>query len=359
MNKLDNLELLTEISNAFGPSGFEDDVVEVARKYAPPNALLAEDSLRNLYIRRPQDQGSEKPVVMLDAHSDEVGFMVQAVRPNGLLQMVPLGGWVSYTVPAHKVLVRNRDGEYILGVIATTPPHYLSEAEKKASPDISQMSIDVGASSAEEVREVFRIEPGAPVAPDTRLIYNEKNGVLMGKAFDCRVGCAAVLAVMNQLAEEELAVVPVGTLASQEEVGMRGAVVTANTVKPAIAIAFEGCPADDNFAPDWAAQTVLKKGPMLRHVDMGMITNPRYQRFALDLAAEFGIPAQSAVRSGGKTNGASIHLSNQGVPTIVIGQPVRYIHTHYGYAALEDFENSIKLAVAVIRRMDEKIIAGF
>jgi putative aminopeptidase FrvX len=355
---MDMQKLLADISNAFGPSGFEDDVVALARQYAPMGAAVAEDSLRNLYLRRP-GEAAEKPVVMLDAHSDEVGFMVQAIRPNGLLRIIPLGGWVGYTVPAHTVVVRARDGRLHPGIIATSPPHFLNEEQRRMTPDITSMCVDVGATSAQEVRELFGIGVGAPVAPDTRFAHNPLNGVVMGKGFDCRAGCACVLAVMERLMGTELAVAPVGALASQEEVGTRGAAITARTVKPSVAIAFEGCPADDSFTEDWAVQTAIKKGPMLRHIDQGMITNPRFMRFALDLAAQRGIPVQEAVRSGGRTNGAPIHLSGGGVPTIVIGIPVRYIHTHYGYASMEDVENCVALGEAVIRSLTPEIIAGF
>jgi putative aminopeptidase FrvX len=98
---------------------------------------------------------------------------------------------------------------------------------------------------------------------------------------------------------------------------------------------------------------------MLRHIDLRMITNPRFQRFALDMAQQKGIPVQEAVRTGGSTNGGVIHLTGKAVPVIVIGIPVRYIHSHYGIASYADFENTVKLACEVIRALDTKTIAGF
>ena len=106
-------------------------------------------------------------------------------------------------------------------------------------------------------------------------------------------------------------------------------------------------------------QTAIKHGPMLRHIDARMITNPRYQRYALNLAEELGIPVQDAVRSGGATNGAAIHLSNSGVPVIVIGIPVRYAHTHYGISAYSDFDNAVKLACELLKRFDKDLIYSF
>ena len=355
MNKL---EMIAALSNANGVSGFEDEVLKVARAWAPEGMDISEDSLRNLYLRRRANRG-HRPVVQLDAHSDEVGFMVHSIRPNGTLKFITMGGWVNSNIPAHRVRVQTKDGSYIPGVIAAKPPHFMSEAEKNRMPEVADMSIDVGACSLAEARDEFGIRIAAPVVPDVTFEYDEKHDLMFGKAFDNRLGCAAILATLDALGDEALDVDVVGAMASQEEVGTRGATVTANTVKPDIAIVFEGCPADDTVVPECEVQTAIHKGPMLRHIDKRMITNPRFQRFALDLGGELGIPVQESVRTGGSTNGAPIHLSNQGVPCIVVGLPVRYIHSHYGIASFEDFNNAVKLACAVIRRLDEATIRSF
>ena len=355
---MNQLEMIAAFSNANGISGFEDEVLDVARRYAPANLEITEDHLRNLYLRRRADSGT-KPVVQLDAHSDEVGFMVHSIRANGTLKFITIGGWVASNIPAHRVRVMNRDGAYIPGVTVAKPPHFMTDAEKKQMPEVADMSIDVGASSLEEARDVFGIRIGAPVVPDVTFEYDAKHDLMFGKAFDNRLGCAAILATLEALGDAPLDVDVVGAMAVQEEVGTRGATVTARTVKPDVAIVFEGCPADDTVVPAEEIQTAIHRGPMLRHIDARMITNPRYQRFALDLGAALGIPVQESVRAGGATNGAPIHLSNQGVPVIVIGLPVRYIHSHYGIASFADFQNAVKLACAVIHRLNEGVIAGF
>ena len=355
---MNHLKMISALSNAFGPSGFEDDVVALARSFAPQSAHIEEDCLCNLYIYRPENTGG-RPVLQLDAHSDEVGFMVQAIRPNGTLKFIPLGGWVNSNIPAHKVKVRTRDGSLISGVTAAKPPHFMTAEEKTRMPALEEMSIDVGASSPEEAKERFGIRVAAPAAPDVAFEYDEKHDLMIGKAFDNRLGCAAILAALEQLAGEQLAVDVVGAMAAQEEMGTRGANVTARHVKPDIAIVFEGCPADDTVVEPWLSQTAIHRGPMLRHIDARMITNPRFQRWALDLAEELKIPVQEAVRTGGATNGAPIHLSNQGVPCIVIGFPVRYIHSHYGIASLADFENGVTLAAEIIKRLDAERIRQF
>ena len=95
MDKKTTLEMIAAISNANGTSGFEDEVVAAIRPYAEGLGEITEDCMRNLYIRRKENNG-KRPVVQLDAHSDEVGFMVQAICPNGTLRIIQLGGWVNH-----------------------------------------------------------------------------------------------------------------------------------------------------------------------------------------------------------------------------------------------------------------------
>jgi putative aminopeptidase FrvX len=358
MDKAKALSLIQAVSNAPGASGFEDAVVEAIRPYVSGLGAVSEDKMRNLYLDR-AGNAAGRPVVQLDAHTDEVSFMVQAIKPNGTLRFLSMGRWVEAGVAAHRVLVRNALGEYIPGIIATTPPHYMTEAERNAPPSIERMAIDIGASSAEEAVKDFHIRIGEPVVPDVQFQYDAAHDLLIGKAFDCRLGCAALAGTLSALEGESLQVNVVGAWACQEEVGTRGSVVTSRHVKPDIAIVFEGCPADDTVVEPYMIQTAIKKGPMLRFIDAQMITHPRFQRYALDLGERLGIPVQGSVRSGGSTNGARIHLSGMGVPCIVIGLPVRYIHTHYGIASFADFENAVRLAAEIIRSLNAGVIEGF
>ena len=114
-----NLEVLKELSDAFGPSGFEDDVVEVIKKHCK-DMIVENDAMNNVFSRL-KSNGNKKITVMLDAHTDEVGFMVQAINDNGLLSIVKLGGWHNTTIPAHTVYIKNRDGELIRGITTSKP----------------------------------------------------------------------------------------------------------------------------------------------------------------------------------------------------------------------------------------------
>ena len=346
------IELIEKLTVAAGASGFEDDVVKEARAYCDGFAATRENSIRNLYISRKQNTGG-KSVVMLDAHSDEVGFMVKAINPNGTLGFIELGGIRRDRHEGQRVKVRGRDGKYIPGMISCRPPHFVKDGGNEV------LVIDIGATSAQEVKERFGIRVGAPCVPDVPFRYDEENDLIFTKAMDCRIGCAALIAVMEALAEEELAVDVEGALTSQEEIGDRGALVAAQTIKPQAAIVFEGAPADDTFAPAHEIQTGLRMGPMLRLIDTSMVTNPRFAEFAIGVAEELGIPVQIAVRSGGGTNGGPIHITGDSVPVIVVSVPVRYIHSPNGIATYEDFENTVKLSVEIIKRLNADVIAGF
>lgn len=361
MNKNpETLKMIQELSDAIGPSGFEDEAVNTARKYVEDIARVEEDCLRNLYMYRNTNTG-DKPVFMLDAHSDEVGFMVHSIKPNGTLRFVELGGWNTNSLPSSKVLVRNRDGAYIPGVIAAKPPHFMSAAERNGGNNISiqNLVIDIGAVSDQDAIENFGIRIGEPIISDVKFEYDEAHDIMIGKGFDCRIGCAALLETMRRLTNEQLNVDLVGVLSSQEEVGERGVHVAVNKVKPQIALCFEGCPADDTFTEPYAIQTALKKGPMIRFLDRSVICSPRYQRYTLDLAEKNHLAIQSSVREGGGNNGAIINTSMDGIPVIVVVVPVRYIHTHYGISSYYDFEATVQLAMAVVKSMTKEIIESF
>lgn len=350
------IEMIQRFSDANGVSGFEDEVIALARDYIPSTYEVKEDHLRNLYMHK--NKANANTTILIDAHSDEVGFIVQAIKPNGTIVFLPLGGWVANSLASSKVRIQNKEGVYISGIIAAKPPHFIHANEKKEM-DISDMVIDVGACSKQEVEEVFKIGIGAPIVPDVTCTYDMQKDLFIGKAFDCRIGCSAVLETLKQLEQEEIQHNIVATLSAQEEVGERGMDLITKTIAPDIAICFEGCPADDTFQESWMIQSALRKGPMLRHFDRSMITNPHFQKFAFQVAEENGILYQESVRSGGGTNGAMLHVANQGTPTIIIGIPVRYIHSHHGIVTLEDFNRSVALAVAIVKTIQEEDIKAF
>jgi len=357
-SKIENIELIKKLSNANGISGFEDEVVEICKKEIESYCEFEEDTLRNLYFTAKNNTGN-KPKVWLDAHTDEVGFIVQHLKNNGTIGFLPVGGWSAATIGSSKVRIKDNNGNYITGVVASKPPHFISEAERGKGPSIDQMVLDVGACSLAELKNDFEISIAAPVVPDVTCEYKEKHDLFIGKAFDCRIGVAALVETLNQIQSEDLEIDVIGTFSSQEEVGLRGARAAAASLDADVAIVFEGAPADDTYFGEEQIQSGLKRGPMLRHFDVSMINNPRFMRHAVNVAKKLNIPLQEAVRSGGGTNGGAIHLCQNGIPTIVISIPVRYIHSHHGIVAYEDYIEAINLAKTVIKSLNAEIIKTF
>lgn len=352
------INMIEELTNTFGAPGFEDEVMEKIKKEV--NFLSAErDSINNLYIGL-GEKDSAVPTVALDCHTDEVGFIVENINRNGSISFLTLGGWHVGNVPASAVVIKNNKGEYIKGVVTSKPPHFMTDEEKNRLPKMSELTIDIGTSSYEETVELYGIEVGNPIVPDVSFVYDEKIGIMRAKAFDNRLGCAASIEVLKAVKNNGIKNVNVvGAFASQEEVGLRGAQVAAYRVKPDFAIVFEGSPADDSFKEGTVSHGALKKGVQLRVVDGAMISNPRVLKFARDIADKKGIKYQMIAREKGSTNGGKYHISETGIPVLVLGIPTRYIHTHYSYASIDDLTAAISLAVEVIKELNKDIIKSF
>lgn len=351
MNQIERIEKLSDV---FGASGFEDDAAEFVRSQLPEYDTV-QDHMRN--VRCEKDAHSDKPRVMLDSHLDEVGLIVQAIRSDGTMKFLRLGGISPSSLPANSFLIKTDKGTFVPAVVAAKPPHFMSAADRNKPLDPDDMILDCGSTSAQETM-ALGIHIGSPAVPDVVCRYDQKRDLFFGKAFDCRIGVAAEIETLKRMYQKELPCALSACFSAQEEVGERGVRANAAALKPDVMICFEGCPADDTFSPDYMIQAAIGKGPMLRHMDVSMITNWRFQKFALDTARNLGIPVQESVRSGGGTNGAAVN-TQFGVPAIVIGIPVRYIHSSNCFVKYCDYENAVRLACALLERLDKAAVESF
>lgn len=361
-----DLKMIGDLTNAFGPSGFEEEAALAVRAHGE-GLYLEHDAMHNVYAYMSREakeacrpgQGRKKPLIMLDAHLDEVGFMVQSIEENGLLNIICLGGIHNTNIPAHTVVVKNGEGKKVRGITTSKPVHFLTAAQRADNAlAIEDIRIDVGASSRREVMEDYGIRVGDPAAPEVRFDYDGEHGICYGKAFDNRLGCAAILETMKALKgqEEGLAVQVAGAFAAQEEVGTRGAQVTAQRLLPDLAVVFEGSPADDFYFRPGIAQCSLKGGVQIRHLDASYVSSPEFIRLAHEVGDRYHILYQDAVRRGGSTNAGKISLTGKAVPVLVLGIPSRYVHTHYNFCAMEDIDAAVRMAVKVIQTLDEERI---
>lgn len=350
------IERIQTLSTLFGPSGKEDKVSEYVMEQCQDFCTCSSDSMRNTFLF-PKNQKPHTTKILLDAHADEVGFIVQAIKPNGTLRFLPLGGWDAKNVAASSVWIENLDGELVEGIVASQPVHFMDASDKNKALSFDDLVIDIGACSQKEVIEDYRISIGAFCCPAVECAYNDRKEIFMGKAFDCRIGVAALMQVLDNCKNKSLNHTLSAVISSQEEVGDRGSSLAVQNIDADLAICFEGCPADDSFEAEYMIQSGLKRGPMIRHFDRSMITNPRYMRYVIDLAHQFNIPVQESVRKGGGTNGGVYHIHS--IPTVVIGIPVRFAHAPKGICSLEDYKNAVALATAIIENIDEETIRQF
>ena len=348
------IERIMALSDAFGPSGFEDEVTDIVKKELK-EFNVKEDKMRNVTcVLNPKGKG---PKVMLESHLDEVGLIVQAIKPNGTMNFLTLGRIMPANLPSSAFRIRNKKGKDVEAVIAAKPPHFSSAKEKDALPQIENMVLDCGSVSQEMTEKEFNIGMASPAVPKVTCTYDEDKRLFFGKAFDCRIGVAAEIETLKRLKGKKLPCVVQGAFSVQEEVGGRGIQANYNTLRPDIMICFEGCPADDTFQEPYMVQCAMYQGPMLRHFDVSMITHPRFQKFALDVARKKKIPVQESVRSGGGTDAGVIH--KEGIPCIVIGIPVRYIHSSNCYCTLDDYNAAVDLAVELVQALDQKTFDRF
>ncbi len=347
------ISLLRELTEAHSVSGHEDEVRAIFVDELQEFGELSSDRNGSVFC----ETGDDGPRVLVAGHMDEVGFMVQNITADGFIQFLGIGGWWEHNLLSQRVEILTRGGEKILGVVASRPPHFLPEAQRRQVMMIDQMFIDVGAESRRDVIENFGISLGDPVAPKSEFTALVKEDYFMAKAFDNRVGMAGTIQagqILSQSAHPNRLVL-CGTV--QEEVGLRGAKTAANFAKPDVAIILEGPPADD--MPGFArsdCQGRLGGGVQIRLYDPSAITNPRLARLAIETAKAERIPHQVTVRRSGGTDAGSFHLANEGIPSIVLGVPARYIHSHNAIIDMNDYLHMLSLTIALARRLDEQTV---
>ena len=347
------LELLKKLSEAHGAPGQENEVRRIFREELGGGGGITADRAGNIVCER---TGSFKsPRIMLAAHMDEVGLIVQAITADGLIKFLPLGGWWAHTLLAQRVRIRTRDGDEIVGVVGAKPPHFLTEAERDKLMKIEDMFIDVGAGSSDDVR-AFGIRLGDGIVPDSPFVRMRNPALLLSKAFDDRSGLAlmiqAALEIENMPHPNTL--LAVGTV--QEEMGTRGARTAAFYIDPDLAVVIEGAPADDMPGTGREErQCVPGAGVQIRIMDSSAILNRKFVDFVLDTAEKHGIRHQVAVRRKGGTDAAPIQAHGAGVPTVVLAVPARYVHTHNTIIDISDYLSALELVLKLVETIDPDV----
>ena len=352
---MDEVELLLkELTEAIGVSGHEDEVSRIMEKHMVGLGAISHDRLGSLICKKVgKDSG---PSIMIAAHMDEVGFMVKQVTKEGFIKFLPLGGWWGHVALAQRVTVCTSKGQF-LGIIGSKPPHELQDEEKKKVLDFKDMFIDIGAASYFDVKKKLGVKPGDPIVPFSPFTVMGNNRLYMSKAWDDRVGCAAIIEVLRKLKNVRHPNVVFGVGTVQEEVGLRGAQTSVSAVKPDVGFAVDVSIAHDIPGGVDGREEKIGAGAAILVYDGSMIPNRKLRDFVTGVAEAKRIPHHFAYVERGGTDSGKIHLHGTGVPALSIGIPTRYIHSHTAIVDRRDFEAVVTLVTEVVKSLDARTAA--
>lgn len=346
-----SVQLFKELTSLDSTSGFENEVANyLIEKLTPYADEIKRDNLGGVYAIK-KSKNPDAKTVMVAAHMDEVGFVITKILPNGFLKFETLGGFREDVLLSQKFTVTTFEGKKFTGVIASIPKHFVSGNPQVVK--ISEMTIDIGASSEKEVRELG-IREGAFVTPKTEFEQLTEHR-LMAKAFDNRYGCVIITELLEELANEDLDCNLVVCATVQEEVGLRGATVAANMINPDLCLVVDCSPAND-MDGNKNANGKLGEGFLVRLVDRTMVLRANLREKIVSLAEENDIKYQYFTSPGG-TDAGNIHQAQFGIPTAVIGICGRYIHTHNSIIDIRDYLAAKEISKQIIKNVDDKFIA--
>lgn len=345
--------LLEQLSNAPGPPGAEEAVRALMVAHMKPlvTEAIRYDGMGSVIAQ----QGTTGPRIMIDAHMDELGGMVRRVTPNGFLTMQMLGGWLDQALVDQRWIILGSKGP-VQAVTGIRDIHVLPAEDRNRVFPRDSLLLDVGAKDAAGAA-ALGLEPGDPVVPDSVFVEMNGTGNYLGKAWDDRVGCAALLLAMERTAKQTHSNQLFFVATTQEEVGLRGARTAAEVVKPDIGIALEGGIAGDTFAghPE-ETQAKLGGGPGLFLFDSSAMANRKFVKLVRQTAEEHGIPLQLDLVQGYGDDSAEIQESHGGVPTINLVAPIRYTHAHNGILNRKDFDGLVDLLTDLLLHLDQRTV---
>jgi len=332
------IEILKNLSEIFGPSGKEDRVRDYLKKLLESHVEeVEEDFLGNLYMRK----GTGRPEVLLCAHMDEVGFIIKGITEDGFLKFTPVGGIDPEILPGKKVVFENGKN----GVIGYKPFHLQKKEERGKKISFNDLVIDAGMHDRKEAERNF--SPGDYAVFDTSFKESGKR-FIKGKAFDDRVGCAIIAEILRNF-DFEFKVTALFSV--QEELGLRGAKIGGERVKPDISLIIEGTAAGDFYQRDGKDFPFLGKGPVLTVLDRSCVVDKELLNYLGEISKKNKIPYQYKKPLIGGTDAGMIQLSGEGVRVGIISVPIRYIHSPVSLAENKDVRMTFSLAFNFLKEV--------
>jgi putative aminopeptidase FrvX len=346
-------DLLKELSEAPGVPGYEDPVRKImAERMRPFAENISYDGLGSVIAQ----QGKTGPRIMVDAHMDELGGMVRHIRPDGYLSLQMLGYWLDAALPDQRWVVIGSKGA-IPGISALWDAH-IAPYQDGRPVQPHQVLVDVGARNAADAA-ALGISPGDPVVPVSNftILANQR---YLGKAWDDRVGCAVMVEAMRRLAKEAHPnqIFYAATVQEEGSEEMRGAQTSARIIDPDIGIALEvGIPNDLAGTDPEASQEKLGGGPGVMLYSFSELPNRKLVDFQKQVAQEIHVPLQFDFVPGFGDDAGAIKLNKTGVPVTTLLVPTRYTHTHNGIIDRNDFDRTVDLLVALLKKLDATTVS--
>lgn len=341
---LSSAELIKALCDVFGPSGCEDAVAALIREQTADLGIAPKsDRLGNLCFCLGAD-GTNKKKIMLSAHMDEVGFMVTDVTDKGYLKLSTVGGISPDVVAGRHVLVGD-EKNHVCGVIASKAIHHKSREDRLKPEKREKLFIDIGAKDEKEARELADVGTFVSFAPNFSR-FGKDGRMIHSKALDDRFGCALLIELARKLKEIEndLPFEVYICFTTREEVGISGATVAANLIRPDYAVVLETTAVADR--PDAPASSHVAKvgeGGAISLMDRSTIYDRDLIDTALAVAKENGIKVQVKKFVSGGNDAGHIHKSTTGVRTLALSAPTRYLHSPNCVASLDDYEAMLDL----------------
>jgi len=330
-------ETLKTISTAYGPAGNESRIAHIIREMVAPYADETRiDAMGNLIVTRRGKEGGKR--IMLAAHMDHIGFVVTHIDEKGFARLHNVGGVSKTNSTFRRVVFENG----VNGIVASEPEKPEAAMLPKNDHLLTDMYIDLGASSRAEAEALISVGDFAVYAPE---FFELGSDMVAGTAMDNRAGCAILVETLKALGDTRNEVVAVFTV--QEEVGLRGAQAAAYDVSPDIGIALDVTPAGDT--PKESRFSVnMGAGIAVKIMDRSVICHPAVVRALENAARRCGAKYQREVLIAGGTDTAAIQRSRAGVPCGALSIPSRYIHSACEVVSLSDMENGVKLLTAFL-----------
>lgn len=333
--------MLKELCLINGTSGDESKVREYIINQIKGYCEYSVDNLGSI-IAYKKGKKAPKQKISINAHMDEVGFIVTGITDDGYLRFTSVGG-IDSRVCLDRIVTVGKKA--VKGVIGDKAFHLLSSDEKDSCPSFDDLLIDIGATSKDEAEQYVALGDFAYFDSD----YVELgNGYIKAKALDDRIGCM----LMIELIKSELEYDTVFCFNVQEEVGLRGSKCTSYAVDADIAIVFESTTAGDLDGVSGADRVcVLGDGPVISFMDNRTIYDRELFELGFAVAKENNIPAQTKTAVAGGNDAGAIQTSGDGARVMAISLPTRYIHSGASVVKTSDIDDTRRLLKALLPKL--------